>query len=242
VSKYNFSLEILKSDMDEIRHLFKDYDKLSYSERIRTKNKKQFGKIQACIRISDKESVKFLIENDYKSKSFVDPYKILSIIPDNKKYLWWRGYFDGDAGFYCKSSQHSFTVWGSYNQDYSSACNLFKSLGIKYSVVKYKRDCGMSSCITIKKQKDIKKLGNYLYLNNTALGLKRKYNKYLECISPPIPLFKSKKSKIKGIHFSKWTGKWICRITVNKKRKVVGTFSSLDKAITALNSINKTNN
>ena len=42
-------------------------------------------------------------------------------------------------------------------------------------------------------------------------------------------------SKVEGIHFSIWTGKWICRLTRNKRRKVIGTFLHLDEAIKALN-------
>jgi hypothetical protein len=233
VSDDNISLEIIKNDMDDIKYLFKEI-KHSYYERVRTKNGKPFGNRQARIRISHKDSVKFLIDHNYKLKSTIDPYKILSLIPENKQYIWWLGYFDGDGGFYCKSSSHSFTLWGGYNQDYSSVCNLFKKLNVKYTIKKYKRKCGNSSCVTIRKQEDIKKLGNYIYTNN-RIGLKRKYNKYLECIASPKPLFFPRKSNVEGIHFSTWTGKWICRLTINKKRKVIGSFGTLDEAIQKLN-------
>jgi hypothetical protein len=183
VSNNNLSLEIVKNDMDDIIYLFDNYNSVKYTERQRYKNGLPFGNVQSRIRVSHKVSVKYLIDNDYKLKSTVDPYKILSLIPDEKKYLWWRGYFDGDGGFYCKTSSHSFTLWGSYNQDYSSVCNLFTSLNIKYTIRKYIRKCGNSSCVTIKKQKDIEKLGIYLYSQNIDIGLKRKYKKYLEDVN-----------------------------------------------------------
>lgn len=233
---YNTRIEITKPDFEYLHPLIEKYGFKNFSERQRFKNNKPFGNIQKQFNLSNKNTNAYLRELGYSKKSIISPRMVLNLIPKEKHYLWWRGYFDGDGSFYCNGALHSFTIWGSLNQDWSELYNLFDSLNIySYFKLEYKRKNGKhcSSCVTIKVQSDIEKLGKYLYPNGIDIGFTRKYVKYLECISIPIPLYKKQKSEKRGVYFSIWTGKWICRKVINKRRIVIGSFDDYYKACKA---------
>lgn len=230
--KYGIKLEIKTSDFNVIKPLFQYYGFKNFKERYRSNSKNS----QTSFYIGNKSLNIYLQELEYREKSYIAPSRVLNIIPKHNHYLWWRGYFDGDGCFYTKGSNHSFTVWSSINQDWIELYNLFNTLNISsYHTSTYIRKNGThcSSCVKISKQDDILKLGTYIYKDNLNIGLTRKYNKYLECITPPSPLFAKQVSNKPGIHFSIWTGKWICRKTINHKRIIIGSFSNYNDACIA---------
>lgn len=234
--KYEIGLEMKSSDFEYIQPLLNIYGFTVFGKRQRYKKNMKFGNVQKNFRISNISLNSHLQQLEYRSKSFISPQKVLSTIPNDKHYLWWRGFFDGDACFYCRGALHVFAVWGSINQDWSELKKLFSRLDIQsFRFKKYSRKNGqhLSSCISIGAQDDIEKVGRYIYQNRMDIGFCRKYDKYLKCITTPSPLFKKKTSTKRGVYFSIWTGKWICRKFVNKKRIVVGSFDDYQKACDA---------
>ena len=234
--KYDIRLELKSTDFEYIKPLLKIYGFTKFGERRRYKNNKIFGNIQNRFCISNVSLNKQLQQLGYREKSIISPNKVLSLIPENKHYLFWRGFFDGDACFYCKGSSHTFTVWGSIGQDWSEVKSLLSKLNINdFGFKTYRRQNGKhcSSCISVRIQKDIEKLGNYIYKDKLNIGFKRKYKKYIECINPPTPLFEKVNSFKKGVYFSIWTGKWICRKTINHKRIIIGSFNNYNDACKA---------
>jgi len=230
---YRIGLELRLNDFNQIKPLLKKYGFNHFTSRIRKRHGKLFGNPQGSFNYSNKNLNAFLQSMDYRKKSTVSPSKILSIIPENKKYLWWRGFFEGDGCFYCIGAQRKFTIWGSLKQDWTEVYSLYKQLGIDNPLFFiYKRENGKhcSSCILVSQRNDIQKIGNYIYQNKLEIGLERKYKKYLQCISTPMPRFQKLKSLKKGVYFSIWTGRWIVRKTINHKRLVLGSFSNYQKA------------
>lgn len=54
---------------------------------------------QTTIAIQNKALATILINFDYRQKSFINPTKILEVIPEELKHYWYRGYWDGDGNF-----------------------------------------------------------------------------------------------------------------------------------------------
>lgn len=124
----------------------------------------------------------FMRTNDYKLKSHTSPKKILSIIPENIKHYWWRGYIDADGCFYINETRNicQFSLSGSYDQDWSKFEELLTFLKIKYRIRRrIQNEKSKSSIVSISKRTSITKLGNYLYCGEKNIGLERKYKKFL---------------------------------------------------------------
>lgn len=234
--RYTISLEINSLDFEYIRPILNKYGFTKFTARQRYKQDKKFGNMQTRFCISNKSLNDYMQKFGYRDKSTENPSKILDIIPKDKLYLWWRGFFDGDGCFYCNGAERVFAIWGSINQDWKSIISLLNDIEIQsYRFKQYTRNNGKhcSSCISIGIRDDIKKLGEYIYQNRMDIGFARKYDKYLTCIQTPTPIFKKKRSTKKGIYFSIWTGKWICRKVINKKRVVIGSFDDYQLACDA---------
>lgn len=149
-----------------------------------TKNVGSYAKTPKLITVnwvSSRVFGEFLIENDYRNK-IASPNKILSLIPNNLKYYWFRGFFDGDGSVTIeKNKHHSACFTGHELQDWTFIIKLFNDLNIekyKHRIVK-SRD-GKSSQIRISNKLDLLKLEDYLYLNYEidGVGLCRKRNQF----------------------------------------------------------------
>ena len=235
--KSTIELALTKKDFDCVSPIFEKFGYDKFEKRRVLKGGMTFGKEIMRIRITSKVIADFLLLVDFDKKSFISPTKILSQIPKEKQYLWWRGYIDGDGCFYCKGAIHNFSVWSTIRQDWSAFYNLCKKLDIENPILtKYKRMGGnhCSSKISLTKQEDIKKLGAFLYQRQLDIGLNRKREKYLLCISKPKPPFKKLKSNRKGVYYCQWTGKWIARKTTNRKRIRIGSYSNYEEACDSL--------
>jgi hypothetical protein len=128
----------------------------------------------------------FLIENDYRDKN-KSPDKILSLIPENLKHYFYRGFFDGDGSISVGHSKNgnlyrSLSFSASKNQDWSFIENLLDDLNIKYKIRKLKDDLGESSQIYFFNKHDIMLFFNYINKNNDYenMGLKRKFDKFIK--------------------------------------------------------------
>jgi len=174
---------IVKEDFNELINTFKCLGKwhLYYRKR---KNRKDQGEGYLCNPVIGL----FLKENNYIDKSTCSPSKILSLIPNNLKHYWWRGYIDADGCFYHYPKNYicQFSIAGSYNQNWDEAEKLFKNLNVSYYKINkrthenYKtHKNAKDSVIRITNKKDILKIGNYIFKGIKNIGLKRKYNKFL---------------------------------------------------------------
>lgn len=121
---------------------------------------------------------------DFHKKSYINPDKILNIIPNNKKYLFFRGYFDGDGCFYITENAKQFAISSSYDQDWQHIENLFNNLNIdNYKIIKKISKLGhRHSLVRISSVKNVKKLVNYIYQDRLDIGLNRKYIKVKDLI------------------------------------------------------------
>ena len=180
------SIEMLRYDLEELKPLFMSTGKwiTDYRKRINRKS-------QMRISTTNKPLVKFLLKNDYKSKSELSASKILECIPDYLKHYWFLGLIDGDGCFYINSKNHcyQFSISSSYNQDWSYVENLLNALGISYNIYRRKQirynKTNKSSVIRVTNKKDIEKLGHYIYkcYPEDNIGLNRKYKKYKSIIN-----------------------------------------------------------
>lgn len=238
--KYQIELCLKAEDFDCVKPLIEkyEYNKFKYSHK---KYKgKVFGKLRGLFKISNADLNLFLRSYDYREKSSVSPERILKAIPNELKYLWWRGYFDGDGCFYSsKTLSNKFTIWGTYDQDWKCIYNLYDELKIENPIFKQyerKKDKKIqkSSCVMLCKKTDIKKIGDFIYSTNLEFGIRRKYEKYIEIFSKKDPPYKKLISNKKGVYFCVWSGKWISRKYVNGKRIVVGKFTDYELACKAL--------
>lgn len=175
------NLECIKSDMFYFEPVFKKTGDWSFYER-------QRGNYKITTKATTSNTLfnQFLCENDYHLKSIKSPIKILSIIPNNLICYFLLGVIDGDGCFYFNKEQYlrHFSISGSLNQDWSSFEKIFNFLNIKYKINRRPNQKNGSSFIRVTNKSDILKLGSYIYttINEDKIGLKRKYEKYLEMI------------------------------------------------------------
>jgi len=174
-------IEIIRKDLDEIRHIFDKVGNWGYYTRKR-KNKQETG----ILKTSNRPLLEYLYLLDFNKKSFASPNKILDKIPLNLKLYFFRGIIDGDGCFYNGKKINLFSVTSSINQDWKYLEDLFNELNIKYNIRKkeHKNKNGIishSSLIEVIGIDRIIKIGDYIYKNFEIdkIGLKRKYDKYL---------------------------------------------------------------
>lgn len=170
----NIRLEILEEDMNEIKHLLNGF---RFYTRVR-KNRKP----TTLAYISNNNIHNYLMSIGYEKR------QILSQNITNHKYFkyWIRGLIDGDGCFYFnkKNSCRHFIICSNYNQDWLFFTDLLDKLCIRYKIEKYQTKTGCYSKIRITNKNDILKFGNYLGYNKyDNIGLKRKYNKWMEIIA-----------------------------------------------------------
>lgn len=176
------SIESIKTDLDEIEHLFDSTGKWNKSTRNRENRKEQ-----RTFHIANKMLHKYFFDFKYTEKSYVSSV-VQKSLDENLQHYWWRGYFDAD-GCICINKKNYTThisISSSYEQDWKFAEELFIKLGCKYKierrVSKYKsksNDFHKNSLIVISRKKDALKFLNYIY-QGEVFGLSRKYQKYLE--------------------------------------------------------------
>lgn len=171
-------LDIVFSDLKQIINLFSVWGnwKIYYVNR---SNRQPQGRIE----LFDKNFGWFLTQHDFLIKSKSEPTKILSVIPEELKPYWWRGFVDADGCFYIHETQHlrQFSLAGSFENQWEEAEKLFNELKISKFQKQYKNTTkSKSSVIRLSNRDNIIKLGNYIYGDKLSIGLKRKYDKFLK--------------------------------------------------------------
>lgn len=203
--KYRVSIEILKDDGIVLQEVFKNSGyNWRYSERYRKNSKRKQCKYEICSFLKENKSLSdLLIQSNYKNRK--DSHiNIINLIPEEYRYLWIRGFFDGDGCFSVtnrKDGKKSFRIfiYSCIEQDWGYFFNLFDKKDIRYrhELIYRKNGKHKSSQIIISGKYNIDKFIPIIYPNNNFdnIGLKRKYDKAKECIDSDIV---SRKTKIKS--------------------------------------------
>jgi hypothetical protein len=190
-------------------------------------------KPQLCFSITNKPVVDFLVENGYKTKSWDSADKILSKIPENLQYYWFRGLFDGDGSLVIHYRSDTLSISSGYEQNWRYLIILFKKLNIKYSIYRHFLPLGRASKIMIKRRKDILKFCFYIYKNyeNDKIGLSRKYNKFKELEKIEIEFRQNR--LVSGIRFFKNRYQIDFSPYINGKKEYFyfGRYKTLEEAI-----------
>ena len=179
--QHKISIYCLKEDFDEILPIINQTGNWPIFYRKR-QNRRMTGEAS----ISNKPLVKFLIHNDYTSKSHKSASKILNKIPEHLKRYWFLGLIDGDGCFYYNKLHRlqQFSVCSSYDQDWGFLTNLLKSLGVRSKVTRRIQGKNKHSVVRVCGYKNIQKIFNYLYPNNYEIGFTRKYQNAALCSKP----------------------------------------------------------
>jgi intein/homing endonuclease len=171
------SISLVTEDMNDLLDIFNRTGKWNIHIRNR-KNRKQTSQLSTC----NSNIANFLIEKKYISKGTDSACEILNSIPENLKYYWFRGLFDGDGCFSIdKQKRKRVTIASSYEQDWSYLTKLLDKLEIKYSIYKtINKKNHKQSSVLIQNKDGCEKFLNYIYQDyqNDLIGLKRKYQKY----------------------------------------------------------------
>jgi intein/homing endonuclease len=177
--KSNLQCEITYNDFKTIEDSFDktgDWSRLYRKASIKNGVKRQK---RVCLTISDRALIRKFIDFDFDKKGYINPIKILKLIPKNKHYLFYRGYVDGDGCFYITYNANQFSIGSTYNQDWTHIENLLKKLNIKnYSIqrrISNKRH--KLSQIRVTSKESITKIVKYLYKDKQHIGLSRKLDK-----------------------------------------------------------------
>lgn len=222
-SQKSLKMQIVKRDGRVLKKVFEQFLRFKYREYKPSQEGAFLRQEVSYFSGFEKELSLFLMENDYHSKSFIAPTKILKLI--NPKYFW-QGLVDADGCFYKKKTNGgSFTLTSTIDQDWSEAIAWLESLGV-FNISIYKKNYKHSKCsvLSIRYSEDIKKIGDYLY-SDKIIGLKRKFKKF-QSIKNSLPTLTS---TIKGVSFCKKKNLW----RAYKNRTHLGWFKTEEAAILA---------
>lgn len=181
VGKTNsLSLEIFKEDGADI------YDKmLSVINWNVYYRKRGNRKEQICFTICNRMLIEYLVSLDFHKKSYNYPVILNKLSFEMKRYFY-LGLSDADGCFYYNLDQYcyQYTISSTSEQDWRHVSDIFGHLGIEYKIKKIEKvnksgNIHMHSLVLISNKKDVLKFGDYLY-SDDFIGLKRKYEKYLE--------------------------------------------------------------
>ncbi len=185
---------------------------------------------KACqIKTTNLPFVNFLLENDYKSKSYESADKILSIIPQELKHYWFRGLLDGDGTIRTTDNgSHSISFSSSVNQNWNYLESLCKELNLEYHIIKEHRNGHAGSSFNVYGMYKTIKFCEYIYNGypEDDIGLKRKYDKFLQLKTT------EEKNRYKGVSEMK-NKKWRAYTSGAKgiKPKHLGIFFKKEDAL-----------
>jgi hypothetical protein len=234
-NSYIINLTVTKDDSIYLKPLLEKWSPLKWGEYERGAQYKEYsdrilkGRPSTNFYLCDKFFSNFLVDHDYRDKSFMSADKILSIIPENLKHYWWRGYFDGDGSFYFNERVRVVSIAGHSKQDWSFLFNLCQSLGVKCQSSIWEKKIGSCSRVDIRKKNDCIKFLEYIYQNREEdqIGYSRKFNNYKKAALKPVNYssdyegvsFKKKKKKSPWIYYYK--GKYLgCSDSQEESRRL----------------------
>lgn len=166
-NNYSINFKIIAEDFKQIKKVFFSLG--------RWKLYKIFPKPprKPCIqlRLSGKEIVEFFIKNDFLTKN---PRKILSLIPEQLKCYWFRGFFDGD-GYICHKRPYRLSFSGPIEQNWDFLPKYFKIKKYIHPIKNHK-----SSRAEIYSKQEIKNFGKFMWETypENKIGFSRKFKKF----------------------------------------------------------------
>lgn len=174
--QYNtIGMHLKASDANDILDIFDDWN---------YKNKQRENRqLQTHFSIINVDFKNLLSDNGFKSHRDISPDNLINYIPESYKYLWYRGFFDGDGCFYISSNNKIIqsNCSGKISQDWLFLENKLRELDISYTIQRYTEKTGNKwSRIRWTGYTNLIKFGRYIYQNydNCSMGLTRKYLKY----------------------------------------------------------------
>lgn len=178
-TKRNLQCQIVYDDFLDLEKTFNSVGRWGKCKREASIKNGVSRQARICLTISDTQLINKFIVLDFDKKSYISPNKFLNIIPQNKHYLFYRGYVDGDGCFYITNKAKHFFIGSTYNQNWSHIKQLFKQLNINtYNIQKSISKLGhKNSRIRISNLDGVKKIAQYIYQDRLDIGLKRKYEK-----------------------------------------------------------------
>lgn len=174
INHWRISLEIVEKDAKNILGIMEKIGKWSIVKR---KRKSSWQKTWSFVTNNEK-LYKFLQENDYKDKSFLEPKKILERIPEDLKVYFWRGYFDGDGSCGLSGRGCFFEISSTHDYKFEELKKLFNFLEIEnYKIYRTVSKKGHKSSIFKLYGKKNKKIVEFLL--SSEIGLERKKEKLI---------------------------------------------------------------
>lgn len=190
------------------------------------------GKLQWVMRINSTNLSRFLMKYDYHVKSGISPDKILSEIPEELHYLWWRGYFDGD-GSLKPTPGFALTFCSTYKQDWTFFHNIMRKLEIpQYHLRRQSYTGGTCSVASLHATRHVIKFCDYMYqgVEMDGLGLSRKKDKYDILKKYDKENARHKMSKYKYVTWNTNAQKWLAKIDTARFSKMLGSFDDQESA------------
>jgi len=123
---------------------------------------------------------KFLFENEFKDKSYVEPSKILSIVPKELHFYFWRGFFDGDGCVVKQNKTRRISFSGTHDYKWDCLQNLLNEWNTRFHIARTESRYGKRSYIIFWRRADTETFYKYIYPNSFDFGLKRKYLKFTD--------------------------------------------------------------
>lgn len=135
------------------------------------------------ITLNNTKLAKYLTEMDYKVKSQATPAKILKTIPKDLHRFFWLGLVDADGSIYKKGKFSKLIVCGTYEQDWTDLEQFIDEMKCASTITRTINRLNQKySIIELYSRYDINHFLTNLYQTRhiDGIGLKRKYEKFLE--------------------------------------------------------------
>tara|TARA_R110000765_G_scaffold7963_2_gene25978 strand:+ start:15652 stop:16470 length:819 start_codon:yes stop_codon:yes gene_type:complete len=178
--KYSFRIQINKKDADDLYDTFMKFEDFNIYDKTYKHTKTPTWQDSRLFYKTNKQKYMILEEHGFRDKSTCPHDSILELIPNQFRYLFWRGLFDGDGNVYIRPNYNlgQISIASSYEQDWSAVCELFDSLDIKHSIKHQISGKNKSSCIRVVELRSISLFFKYIYPDSyDDIGLYRKYDK-----------------------------------------------------------------
>lgn len=170
INNWRIVLEIQEEDAISILPIMNTLGEWSIQKRKREDNWKSTWSFVT----NNKDLYTFLLDNDYRDKSTVEPTKILSIIPRELHNYFWKGFVDGDGSLDVIGKGAYFEVASTYDYKYTEFEKYISDYHVKGTIYKQISKKNHSSSVYKIYGKKILNL-EPIFID---FGLQRKTNKF----------------------------------------------------------------